>query len=130
MNKQFELIDAWDEDRPHPRTFEVPPLGRIRELEVGDYVNVGVEGPIYASNPRVPGGIRLTFRIPATGDERFWVRITHIAFTEDHHLSIRGVVTQDDMLLGAHHGIKNGDEIRVLDKHILGMAWPKMEVAP
>ncbi len=99
MNKGFNLIDGQKCHKAHPLTFKLPSKKDIKNLLLGDFVKIGVEG---------------NFTSKISG-ERFWVRVTDVG------TDIGGLVEQADMLFHRQHGIEHASKIKFKGKHILAI---------
>ena len=94
----YTLLDAQQRHAEHPETFDVPTPAEIAAMRPGDHVKIGA-----------------TFT-PTEGidTERYWLLLN--ATTDGERFT--GVV-DNDLVYTAHHGLRYGDQLTVLSRHLM-----------
>src|SRR5262252_5503693 len=103
MTNDYQLIDAEEQHRAHPDTFELPEAEWFEVIDAEWFIKIGVSN-----------GVR--------GGERFWCRIVEV--TRDGFV-VR--VQEPDMIWSELHGIEDGDVLAVERRHIMGVRPPELD---
>jgi hypothetical protein len=98
MKKHITFTDGEERNRQHPDTFPIPTTAQKQALQIGESVQIGVEG--------------LQHSRPIAG-ERFWVRLTSVEGD-----TYSGTV-RNDLAFSEEHGVKHGDLLTFEARHIL-----------
>lgn len=123
----YVLLDAVEQNRLHPRTFQLPRHSEIAALRVGDLVKVYVKfDPATKLGDTEPETRRMwAERVGEeaarhTDGERFWVEIVSVERLESGARAFRGRV-DNNLAYKAHHGLDYGQEMAFEGRHILNL---------
>lgn len=121
----YVLLDAAEQHRRTPETFDYPGRDEIASLKAGDMVKVCAQfDPEMKLGDTVPKA-RLRWAA-IVGDEtadrmtgeRFWVKIASARVLKTGEFAFNGVV-DNDLVYKAHHGLDYRQEIAFEGRHIL-----------